>query len=180
MYKRQLRAFWQEADRLRDMFKFEFFYAPTEEFHQDIDAELVFYDPEWQSNINDPEYLLNMLNKLTPLVAHASLTPFIESYRIVADCFARLEPNETLDEKSCMNMAFKYGRQAYLQRRISSKASIGQNLFKNAYKLLDSYGVVDAGGNDLKQRRKQISKDLRLLSYRLERIRVLAIPNDVD
>ena len=79
-----------------------------------------------------------------------------------------------------MNAAFKYGRQAYLQRRISSKASIGQNLFKNAYKLLDSYGVVEVGADDLVKRRRQISRDMRLLSHRLERIRVLAIPNDLD
>jgi len=117
---------------------------------------------------------------MTPLVAHASLRPFIEAYRIVADCFARLKPDETLDEKACISEAFKYGRQAYLQRRITTKASIGENLFKNAYKLLDSYGVVSVDGKDIARRRKQISRDLRLLSHRLERIRVLAMPNDVD
>ena len=178
-----LTAFWQEADRLKDMFKFEFFYAPTDEFHADIDTGLAFYDADWQANISNKNYLLNIFDKLTPLVAHASLTPYIEAYRIVADCFARLENDETLDEKTMLNAAFKYGRQAYLQRRITSKASIGQILFKNAYKLLDSYGVVDAGktgATDVSNRRKQISRDMRLLSHRLERIKVLAIPNDID
>ncbi len=33
-----LDVFWTEVDQLRDLFKFEFFYAPTEEFHQQIRA----------------------------------------------------------------------------------------------------------------------------------------------
>ena len=36
-------------DRLRDLFKFEFFYAPTEEFHQQIRAELARYAPNWEA-----------------------------------------------------------------------------------------------------------------------------------
>jgi len=133
-------AFWQEADRLKDMFKFEFFYAPTED----------------------------------------CLKPYVEAYRIVADVFSRLGENESLDQKAAVSAAFKYGRQAYLQRRISSKASIGNILFTNAYKLLDSYGVVDASGENLVARRKQTSKDLRLLAHRLEQIRILAMPKEFD
>lgn len=175
-----LEAFWQEAHRLKDMFKFEFFYAPTDEFDADIEAGLNFYDKDWQQNLSKPEYLTTVLTKLTPLVAHASLTPYIEAYRIVADCFSHLDNDQTLDEKEMLNVAFKYGRQAYLQRRISSKASMGLILFKNAYKFLQSYDLVEVGADDLAQRRKALSRDLRLLSYRLERIRVLAIPNDID
>ncbi|MFT5571373.1 MAG: glycerol-3-phosphate O-acyltransferase [Cryomorphaceae bacterium] len=175
-----LETFWREADRLKDMFKFEFFYAPTEEFHAEIKAELAFCDADWESNMADPEYAPNLLRGLEPLVAHACLKPYIESYRIVADCFARLDPNETMDQKATVSAALKYGKQAYLQRRISSKASIGQILFKNAHKLLDSYGVVEAGTADLLARRKAISKDFRILSHRIEKVRALAMPHDID
>ena len=178
-----LTAFWREAHRLKDMFKFEFFYAPTDEFHADINKELEFFDPDWQKNMSNADYRRNIFNTLTPLIAPASLTPYIEAYRVVADCFARLENDQTLDEKAMLSAAFKYARQAYLQRRISSKASIGQILFKNAYKLLDSYGVVEAGKSgdvDVVEKRKKISRDLRLLSHRLEWIKAQAIPNDID
>jgi len=177
----ELEAFWQEADRLKDMFKFEFFYAPTDEFHADVKAELAFYDVDWETKLAAGDYAARLLRRLRPLVAHACLKPYIEAYRIVADCFAHLKGSESLEEKAAVAAAIKYGRQAYLQRRISSKASIGQILFKNGYKLLDSYGLVEAGnGKDLVERRKTISKEFRVLSHRIEQLRVLAMPDEFE
>jgi hypothetical protein len=53
-------------------------------------------------------------------------------------------------------------------------------LFKNARKLLDSYGVVETGGDKLTEQRKRISKEFRVLSHRIEQIRALAMPNDLE
>lgn len=175
-----LAAFWQEADRLKDMFKFEFFYEATDQFHEGIKRELNHYDSAWESKMGDRLFVVNLLRNMTPLVAHCSLKPYIEAYRIVADVFASLGPNETLDQKALITAAFKYGRQAYLQRRISSNASLGKILFENGFKLLDSYGLVDASGDDIVERRKKISKELRILSHRVEKIRALAMPNDLE
>ncbi len=179
-----LTIFWQEADRLRDLFKFEFFYAPAQEFRADIDSVLVFYDKDWQNNISQVDYIKSILSKLTPLVAHASLAPYIEAYGVVADNFARLGGTQTMDEEQSLDLAFKYGRQVYLQRRISSKASIGKMLFSNAYKLFDSYGLVaaekDKSKSDaLAEQRKKMSHELRILSNSLEKIRAMAVPNDI-
>ena len=181
----RLETFWKEAERLRDLFKFEFFYAPKQEFKEDINSVLVFYDKDWQKNIEGDDYVSVIFDKLTPLVAHASLTPFIEAYRIVSDNLARLDAMQSWDEEEMLDLSFKYGKQLYLQRRISSRASMGKMLFTNAYKLLDSYGLVEAvqepsDKNELTKKRKKMSRDLRLLSNRLEKIRVMAIPNYID
>ena len=117
---------------------------------------------------------------MKPLIAHATIKPYVEAYRIMADVFARLSNTETLDEKAAVSAAFKYGRQAYLQRRISSKASIGQILFKNAFKVMTGLKVVEAGGAELVRRRKTESQRFRNLSHRIERIRTLAMPIDLD
>jgi len=175
-----LEAFWRAADRLKDMFKFEFFYEPTGQFHASIKRELSYFDADWESQMADRVYVLNMLRSMKPLVAHSTLKPYIESYRIVADVIASLGPTESLDEKGLVAAAFRYGRQAYLQRRISSKASLGEILFKNGYKLLDSYGLVEAVGDDIVEQRKKISQELRILSHRLEQIRAMAMPNDLE
>lgn len=182
--KNAAQIFWQEADHLRDMFKFEFFYAPTEEFYEDVKQELAFIDSDWETKLVNPQKgaknALKLLQSMQPLVAHACLQPYIEAYRIVADVFATLGANETLDAKGLESAAFKYGRQAYLQRRISSKASIGKILFNNGYKLLDSYGVVEVNQENLQQRRKAVSKELRALAHRLEQLRSLAMPSELD
>ena len=115
-----------------------------------------------------------------PLIAHATIKPYVEAYRIMADVFARVPHTETLDEKAAVSAAFKYGRQAYLQRRISSKASIGEILFKNAYKVMQGLNIVEPGDKSVVDNRKAESKRFRNLSHRLERIRTLAMPIDLD
>ena len=173
--------FWSEANRLRDMFKFEFFYSPTEEFNADIRCELEFFDSGWEEKLDDSsDYGRQLLRKMTPLVAHCTLRPYIEAYRVVVDVFASLEADQSLDEKATVSACFKYGRQAYLQRRISSKASLGETLFKNGFKLIDSYGLVAVGDANLLERRKLASKNFRLLAHRLEQLRALAMPSDLD
>jgi len=178
--EKPLKAFWHEADRLKDMFKFEFFYAPSDEFHAEVESELAYFDKDWVKKMNKPHYASQLLHQMTPLIAAAVLRPYIEAYRVVADVFASLKAHETLDTKANLNASMRYARQAYLQRRINSKASIGQILFNNAYKLFDSYGLVKAGDDETVKQRKAMSRDLRVLSHRLEHIRVLAMPNDLD
>jgi len=176
-----LTQFWLEVDRLRDMFKFEFFYAPTEEFQNDVKEELRYFDADWDTKLKSDEgFASAFLSDLQPLVAHATLRPYIESYRIVADVFAGLDGNQSMDQKTTVAKAFKYARQAYLQRRISSLASIGQLLFENAYKSLEAYDLIDGNGADVLRRRKRASKGLRILSHRLEHIRTLAMPNEFE
>ena len=70
-------------------------------------------------------------------------------------------------------MALKAGRQAYLQRRITSEASIGKILFQNGFKLARNLGLTEGGGEDIAARRIQLLRDFKELSVSLERIRLL-------
>jgi glycerol-3-phosphate O-acyltransferase len=176
-----LNEFWQESNRLRDVFKFEFFYSPTEEFNRELERELDQFDPHWQQKLKaDPSWATTFITNFKPLVAHAVLRPYVEAYRVVAEVFARLDADQGLEKKASMTASFKYARQAYMQRRINSKASIGQILFNNGFSLLESYGLVEGGGAEIKERRRQVSRNFRVLAHRLEHIRALALPNELD
>jgi glycerol-3-phosphate O-acyltransferase len=172
-----LDAFWTEAERLRDLFKFEFFYAPTDEFREQLDTELSRYRPDWQERLaassNTAQSLLLIFQ---PLVAHTALLSFTEAYRIVAMVLAETADDEALEEKYCISTCLAYGRQAYLQRRISSEASIGKLLFENGYKLMENMGLTQAGDAELGKRRKEMSQSLRELAHRIDIIRSIAIP----
>jgi glycerol-3-phosphate O-acyltransferase len=67
--ERRADAFWEEAERLRDLFKFEFFYAPREEFRRDISAELSRYQPRWEAALEQPEFAFNLFVRLRPRMA---------------------------------------------------------------------------------------------------------------
>jgi glycerol-3-phosphate O-acyltransferase len=170
-------GFWEEAERLRDLFKFEFFYAPTAEFRDDIRAELSHYDPQWEQRLAEESgFAQRVIGEYFPLVAHATLLHFVDAYRIVADVLARQPDNVALDEKTCVAEALAYGRQAYLQRRINSQASIGKLLFQNAWRLAENRGLTDAGDAETGEQRKILSQDLRELAHRIDIIRTVALP----
>ncbi|MBT8048361.1 MAG: glycerol-3-phosphate 1-O-acyltransferase [Xanthomonadales bacterium] len=169
-------VFWQETLRLRDFFKFEFFYPSKKKFKKQLWDELERSDPQWEDRLQQGgSEVLSMLSAMLPLVAHSTLLPFIEAYSVVFDLLARLPGDAGLAEEECMARALKVGKQAYLQRRITSEASIGKLLFQNGYKLADNLELTQSGGENLAERRIQILRDFKELSRRLERIRWMAL-----
>ncbi len=170
-----LAIFWEEIDRQRDLFKFEFFYAPTEEFHRQIREELGRYADNWEELVAQGTMGFGqLLTGMIPLVSHVTLQTYAEAYSVSATLLARMDHTESLTEEDCVTRSLNYGRQAYLQRRIGSDASIGKLLFKNAFKTLQSRNLTEAGDESLTQRRQDLARDLREQLRRLELIRAIA------
>ena len=82
----------------------------------------------------------------------------------------RQPEGEQIAEDIFIERCMSYGKQAYLQRRISSEASIGKLLFANAWKMLMSRGLI----NDADGKSRQAAS-LNQLIRRLEVIRALSI-----
>ena len=163
--------FWAEVRELRDLFKFEFFYPDTQEFEQQIDAELCRDEPRWQSLLSErPDNARLIINRLSPKLGHVALTIFAEAYSVGTDILLRQPDDEPLDEAVFIDRCMSYGRQAYLQRRISSEASIGKLLYANAWKMLSNRGLIDQPAGRSRQ-----AEALNQLIRRLEVIRALSI-----
>ncbi len=171
-----LEVFWSEVDKLRDLFKFEFFYAPTEQFHQQIREELARYAGNWEELLQQgaPGFL-QLQNNMLLLASHATLLTFAEAYSVVAELLARMEASESLSEEQCVTKALKLGHQAYLQRRISSPASIGKLLFKNGFKVAEHRKLTAGGGKEVASGRKALAMEIRDVLRRLELIRALNV-----
>ncbi len=175
-----LETFWAEVDHLRDLFKFEFFYAPTDVFHEEIRTELARYEPQWENRLETGGAMAarEILHTLKPRIAHVTLLTYVEAYRVVSLLLLTLKPGEQLDEKACIDRCLKLGRQAYLQGRISSEASIGKLLFRNGYKSVQHLGLLPEQAEEeeaLLERRRELARDLRELMRRLDVIRAIAV-----
>ncbi|MDJ0793797.1 MAG: glycerol-3-phosphate 1-O-acyltransferase [Woeseiaceae bacterium] len=176
----RLDAFWTATDRLRDLLKFEFFYSPKDEFRQQIDEELSRYNADWQESLSGTrKQVTDLLAGMRPLIAHASLLPYIEAYGVVAGVLAQLEPGAGIDEKDCVNASLKLGHQRYLQRRVSSKASIAKLLFSNGYRLFSNLGLTGEGDASINGKRVAIAEEFEQLSAQLDVIESLAKAGDV-
>jgi glycerol-3-phosphate O-acyltransferase len=168
--------FWTEAERIRDLMKFEFFYSPLPKFREELKIELADVQTEWESILAKGGAAANqMLAAMYPYVAHATLLHFVEAYSVVADLLAQHPSDKDFDENDCVTRAVKYARQLILQRRILSRASISELLFRNAFRLMENQGLAAAGDESLAARRNAIALELRDLRLRLRRIRAMAV-----
>ncbi len=166
-----LACFWREVRALRDLFKFEFFYPDSQAFETQINEELCLEVPDWQNQLfENAENSRKILNALAPKLGHVALTVFAEAYSIGADVLMREADTIDGDQEAFVDLCMSFGKQAYLQRRISSEASIGKLLFANSWKALMNRGVADSDEGLV-----QYADDLNHLVRRLEVIRALSI-----
>jgi glycerol-3-phosphate O-acyltransferase len=172
------KVFWDETERLRDLFKFEFFYPEKAVFRANIRSELTRVDADWEAKLAGGGPLLKSLtNRFQPLCCQAVFLPFVEAYTIVLDILCRLQPGESVGKDRLVKQALEEGRQAYLLRRITSEASIGKILFENGFKMAASQHLTGESSAETIAARKALRRKFRGLSRRMEkaRIEVLAL-----
>jgi|GEM_PF-185738 len=141
-------SFWEQVHALRDTFKFEFFYPDTHTFDANIEAEMDRINADWKAIIASG-HAQTLLDGMDVFVSHAVLRPFTEAYSIIANLLKKRSPAAGFDEKSVVNDALKIGKQAFLQRRITSEESIGKLMFSNGYKLALNKGLIPNGTVEL-------------------------------
>jgi glycerol-3-phosphate O-acyltransferase len=169
-------AFWAKIDRLRDLFKFEFFYPPRDEHRAAIEAELARIDPVWDRRLASGDRgIAQMLRRCQPVVGHAILLPFAEAYSVVAEQLARAKPGDAVDEKALLDAALVEGRQAHLLRRISSEAAIGKLLFANGLSLMRHMGLAEEATPVNLAARRALLMELRGLANVMETMRLSTV-----
>ncbi|WP_282946770.1 MULTISPECIES: glycerol-3-phosphate 1-O-acyltransferase [unclassified Sphingopyxis] len=166
-------AFWAKIDRLRDLFKFEFFYPPRDEHRAAIEAELARIDPVWDRRLASGDRgVAQLIHRCQPVVGHAILLPFAEAYSVVAELLTRARPGYEVDTKTLLDTALVEGRQAYLLRRISSEAAIGKLLFENGLSLMRHMGLAETATPDSLAARRALLAELRGLAGAMESMRL--------
>lgn len=168
--------FWQETLRLRDLFKFEFFYSPKQKYRRELEAELARTDGDWENKLggtaSDRE---SLLSSFRPVIPHAVFLQFVEAYSVVFEIIERLDENESIEKDECVKQALTEGRQDYLLRRISSEASIAKTLFENAHDLAGNLGLLDEKSNNVSAKRKALFDEFGALSVRMDKARAATI-----
>jgi glycerol-3-phosphate O-acyltransferase len=159
--------------RLRDLLKYEFFFAAKPEFAEEVRAELAILDPDWERKARDPTAMAiaTGLAELPLLLGHRVLGSFLEAYMVVADRLAAHPPGP-VDEASFLEECIGVGRQYRLQQRIHSAESISKELFRNALTLAGGRGLLEPGATDGRQ---AFAAELREVVNRVDSLRRLAL-----
>jgi glycerol-3-phosphate O-acyltransferase len=168
-------AFWAEVLRLRDLLKFEFFFADKEKFRDEIRAEVMLIDADWEARLTaGPEAIQKLLRRFRPFTAHRALRPFLEAYRTVGDELEHLPPAAPFEESAFLARCLARGEQYRLQRRVQSAESVSSVLFTTALKLASNRGLLERGAEGLATRRAEFATELRQVIRRVDAVAALA------
>ena len=154
----RLEAFWAQAMRLRDLLKFDFYFADSAAFREHLTEEMSWHD-DWEANAEaGGERITAMLRAKRPLIASAMLRPFFEAYEIVADVL-RDAPAD-VDEKELTKLALGVGRQYVAQDRVRSNEAVSALLFATARQVAADQHLLEPAA-DLAERRRAFLGELR-------------------
>lgn len=175
-----LQAFWDQVMRLRDLLKFDFYFADSAAFRDNVAEEMSWYDrtPEgqeaggWEAKVSaGGDDIYQMLRCKRPLLVDAMLRPFFEAYGIVADVL-RDAPAE-IGERDLTKRALGVGRQYVAQGRVGSNESVSALLFATARQVAADQNLL-VNGPDLKERRNAFRDELRGIVADMDKVDEIA------
>ncbi len=139
---RQL-TFWKEVMRLRDLFKFEFFYSRKEQFSDEIENDLEHLHPNWQQKMLGKGVKTHkMLRDQQILVTQSVLYPYMEAYRIVAQALLNLDTNKPFSESSFLKTCLNMGEEMHFQGKIQRVEAVSKPFMLNGIRLAQNKGLV--------------------------------------
>jgi len=156
----RLEAFWEQAMHLRDLLKFDFYFADSAAFRQNIAEEMAWHQ-DWEAHIAGGGAEIDaMLYAKRPLMSEAMLRVFFEAYEIVADVL-RDAPAD-IGEKELTERALGIGQQYVAQTRVRSSESVSALLFTTARQVVLDQNLI-APADDLAERRVAFRRELRAI-----------------
>ena len=153
-----LQVGWEEAKRMRDLLKFEFFFPSRAGFEDDLRTELQLLVGEGVTDMT-PGRARELLVNARPHLAHLVLRPFLDAYLVLADRLAD-RGDGPVEEDDLLADSLAVGQQWALQRRVASAESISLELFRTALALARHKGLIE-GGEGVGSAREAFAAELR-------------------
>lgn len=140
----------ERVEKLRDLFKFEFFFLPREAFWQAVHTDLSARYPQWQQS--SPS-ISKQLRRRPPRFGHAILRSIAEAYQVVATSLHSLNDAASEDDRTFTRELLYRGQEMLLRRQISSASAISSDLFATGLQLAGHRHLNDATQAGLQARR---------------------------
>ncbi len=151
---------WNAAFALRDLLKFEFFFSDKATFSEELKEESRLLDRQFRQHVATAQERKALLTKSPFLIAHRVLRSFLEAYFIVADRLAERPADRKIDKKTLTEECVAVGKQYVLQQRLRNPECVSREIFGNALSLAGNRGLLEAGGDELVKRRRELADQL--------------------
>ena len=128
--------FWEEIMRLRNLFKFEFFYTNKPQFSSEIEEELKLFDPNWRTIIADPEGdICGLLKRQELYVSKAILLIYLEANKVICHTLNSWDLDDEFIDGEFIDLCLFKGKELHWQSRITRLDSVSKPFLISALRL---------------------------------------------
>jgi len=154
-----MEVFWNTVRKVRDLLKFEFFFAERDEFRAELAAELEGSVPGWEERVASGD-AAGVLRSLYPSASAWVLRPVFEAYLVLAEALVDVDFRRDAPKDELVAAALALGTQYRLQRTIRSPEAVSTVLFNNAMGLARNRGLLTGGDLATLHAREEFATDL--------------------
>lgn len=168
-----------EALRLRELLKFDFFFAQRDQFLEEINQEVgILANFEVTEAIHiQPVQARTWLARSRPLVAHLLLRPFLDAYRLVGEQLATTDEAQNIEPDTVVRDCLRIGHQWAMQHTLASEESVSGEMFRTALKLAAHRNLLSASNPQVGTHRLAFADELREISLNIARLADIAQKN---
>ena len=135
--------FWEEIMRLRNLFKFEFFYTNKPKFSSEMEAELLRFDKNWRSVVADPKGDISALFKKQDLfVSRAILLSYLEADKVVCHTLNSWDTDDEFTDSEFLDLAMFKGKELHWQSKITRLDSVSKPFLINALRFAKNANLI--------------------------------------
>jgi putative phosphoserine phosphatase/1-acylglycerol-3-phosphate O-acyltransferase len=139
----RITKFWEEIMRLRNLFKFEFFYTNKPKFSSEIEAELVRFDKNWRAILADPKGDISaLLVKQDLFVSRAILLSYLEADKVVCHTLNSWDTDDEFSEDEFIELAMFKGKELHWQSKITRLDSVSNPFLINALRFAKNANLI--------------------------------------
>ena len=164
----RITKFWEEIMRLRNLFKFEFFYTNKPRFSGEIETELLRFDKNWRAILADPNGdIPALLRKQDLFVSRAILLSYLEADKVVCHALNSWDVDDEFSEDELIKLAMFKGKELHWQSEITRLDSVSKPFLINALRFARNANLIPVNRNLNVEGLKSWSDHLDDLSERL-------------
>jgi glycerol-3-phosphate O-acyltransferase len=161
---------------LRELFKFEFFFARKAVFRDQVRGELASLDPGWAHIVRQGEAAIASLLRRKPMrIAQGLLAPYLAAYHAVAHALVRDAPADDLPGEDQFRHCVEAGWAAAAGDH-QERPAVSREVIRNGVRLAENRGLLGPGTPDVVAGRKMFLDELEALQRALSRLRQLGPP----
>ena len=163
--------FWEEIMRLRNLFKFEFFYTNKAKFSGEIEEELLRFDKNWREILSDPKGdVAEILKKQDHFISRALLLSYLEADKVVGYTLSHWDEEDAFTEEGFFDLCMFKGKELHWQSKITRLGSVSKPFLSNAYRFAENAGL---GLQDQKVPHKKLDAWMAYLDELINRLSYL-------